>query len=146
VSTGGAREAHGVRRVARRRRTHDPYPRDPARDTTRLLDWGSWRIGVATDDLAYLLALQWYPERRRRLEVPLLRRYHAELVRRGVAGYGWADLWADYRLAVVGGLYTSARCWAERWPTFSWWGFLERGFLAYEDLGCGRLLPARGAT
>jgi hypothetical protein len=58
---------------------------------------------VATDDLAYLLALQWYPERRRGLEVPLFRRYHDELRRRGAAGYGWDDLRADYRLSVVGG-------------------------------------------
>lgn len=118
------------------------YPHDPALHTTRLLDWGSWRIGVGTNDLAYLLALQWYPERRRRLEAPLLRRYHEELLRWGISGYGWEDLWADYRLSVVGGLYKVARCWAERWPTHQWWGYLERGYLAYEDLACAELLDA----
>lgn len=118
------------------------YPHDPALHTTRLLDWGSWRIGAGTNDLAYLLALQWYPERRRRLEAPLLRRYHEELLRRGISGYGKEDLWADYRLSVVGGLYKVARCWAERWPTPSWWGYLERCCLAYEDLACAELLDA----
>jgi hypothetical protein len=46
---------------------------------------------------------------------------------------------------VVGGLYKVARCWAERWPTPFWWGYLERGCLAFEDLGCAALLDARGA-
>ena len=116
------------------------YPRDPAKDATRILDWGSWRIGPPANDLAYMLALQWFPERRRRLERPLLERYHTRLCAGGVAGYGWSDLWRDYRLSVLWGLTKVARCWAEGWPSEIWWGHLERALLAYEDLECEELL------
>jgi hypothetical protein len=56
------------------------YPREPASTEVRLIDWSHWRIDVATDDLAYMMAIHWYPERRRRLERALLDRYHAALV------------------------------------------------------------------
>jgi hypothetical protein len=89
------------------------YPHEQTTGTTRILDWGSWRIGVATNDLAYMLALQWYPERRWRLERPLLEHYHQRLIAGGVTGYGWDALWRDYRLSVLWGLIKVARCWAE---------------------------------
>ncbi len=116
------------------------YPRDPSRDTTRILDWGSWRVGPATNDLAYMLALQWFPERRRRLERPLLERYHEGLAAGSVDRYSWDELWHDYRVSVLWGLTKVARCWAEGWPTELWWGHLERVLLAYEDLDCEELL------
>jgi len=56
------------------------HPRDPAKDTIRLFDFDSWRIDTASDDLAYMMGLHWYPGRRRRLERPLLERYHATLL------------------------------------------------------------------
>ena len=55
-------------------------PRDPASDDVRFFDWDAWRIDVATDDLAYMMALHWYPDHRRRCERVLLDRYHIELV------------------------------------------------------------------
>jgi len=55
-------------------------PRDPASDDVRFFDWDAWRINVATDDLAYMMALHWYPDHRRRCERVLLDRYHIELV------------------------------------------------------------------
>jgi len=35
----------------------------------------------------YMMAVHWYPERRARLEAPLLERYHAGLCARGVTDY-----------------------------------------------------------
>ena len=56
----------------------------------RLFDWDNWRLGVATDDLAYMMAMHWYPDRRSRMERPLLDAYHAALLAHGVQGYdGW---------------------------------------------------------
>ena len=54
-------------------------PRDGG-DDVRLFDWDAWRIGVAATDLAYMMAMHWYPDRRRRLERALLDRYHATLL------------------------------------------------------------------
>ena len=61
-------------------------PRDGG-DDVRFLDCDSWRIGAASADLAYMMAIHWYPDRRSRLERPLLDRYHAALTSHGVDGY-----------------------------------------------------------
>jgi hypothetical protein len=116
------------------------HPRDPATDTIRLFDWDAWRIDTATDDLAYMMALHWYPERRRRFERRLLERYHATLLARGVRGYSFDDLLADYRLSAVWQITTPV------WPSSFgltpevWWSHIERSMLAFDDLDCRALL------
>lgn len=63
-------------------------------------DW-SLTTWLGAYDLAYALVLDWPVELRRAWEEPVLRCYHAELLRRGVAGYSWEQLWDDYRLCVA---------------------------------------------
>lgn len=46
----------------------------------RIFDWDAWRIDVGSDDLAYMMALHWYPDLRVRFEQHLLDCYHEELV------------------------------------------------------------------
>ena len=116
------------------------YPLDPEADTTRILDWGSWRIGVGTNDLAYMLALHFFPQQRRRLEERLVRAYHRELLRCGVTAYDWSACWEDYRLSVVGSLSFPAQFWALNVPASEWWAQLECGMSAFEDLRCTELL------
>jgi len=116
------------------------YPREPDRRDIRLIDWSGWRIDTATDDLAYMMALHWYPERRRRLEQPLLDRYHAALVAHGVSGYDRAALAEDYRLSVLWQLTTPIWQADHHLPPLIWWSHLERIFLAIDDLGCRDLL------
>lgn len=48
------------------------YPRDPNKDKVRIIDWDSWTIGLGPSDLAYMMALHWYPERRHSMEENLL--------------------------------------------------------------------------
>jgi len=115
-------------------------PRDPASDDTRLFDWDSWRLGLGTDDLAYLMAMHWYPERRRALEQPLLDRYHAALLAGGVRDYDRAALDADYRASVLAFIMRPLFQWSSDIPPVIWWNNLERIMLAVEDLGCGGLL------
>lgn len=62
-------------------------PRHGGSENVRLIDWEGWTIDTATDDLAYMMAMLWYPDRRRRLERPLLDLYHAALLDNGVRGY-----------------------------------------------------------
>jgi hypothetical protein len=50
-------------------------------DDVRLFDWDCWRVDVGSDDLAYMIAMHWYPDRRRRMEVLV-----ARLLPRGAAG------------------------------------------------------------
>ena len=70
-------------------------------DDVRFFDWDSWRVDTGSDDLAYMIAMHWYPDRRRRFERPLLDLYHATLVEHGVTGYDRQALDDDYRLSVL---------------------------------------------
>ena len=116
------------------------YPREPSSRDVRLIDWSGWRIDTATDDLAYMMAVHWYPERRRRLEQPLLDRYHQALVAHGVRGYDRAALAEDYRMSVLWQLTTPEWQADHNLPAVIWWSHLERIVCAVDDLGCRDLL------
>jgi hypothetical protein len=115
-------------------------PRDGGRDDVRLFDWDSWRIDTATDDLAYMMAMHWYPDRRQRLERSLLDRYHAALVANGVCGYDRSALDEDYRLSALWLLMRPVWQEANNIPPVIWWNNLERILLAIDDLGCSDFL------
>jgi len=114
-------------------------PRDGG-DDVRIFDWDCWRVDVAADDLAYMLALHWYPDRRRRMEQPLLDCYHATLLESGVEDYDRAALAEDYRLAVLWQATTPIGQAMSNIPPVIWWNNLERIFLAVDDLNCRELL------
>ena len=105
-----------------------------------LFDWDAWRLGVASFDLAYLMATHWYPERRRRFERPLLDHYHATLVAAGVQGYDRQALDEDYRLMVLMQMMLPPIHADSGIPPLIWWSHLERIMLAVDDLGCRDLL------
>ena len=114
-------------------------PRDSS-DSIRLFDWDGWRIGVAAADLAYMMAVHWYPDRRRLFERPLLDRYHATLLAHGVIGYDRGALEDDYRVATLMSLATPVFFVAFGIPPYVWWNHLERIMMAVDDLGCRDLL------
>lgn len=117
------------------------YPREGgAAAGIRLIDWDTWRIGRAAADLAYMMAVHWYPERRARLEARLLERYHAGLRAHGVTDYSLERLWEDYRLSVIGHL--AIPVWQQTLgiPPAVWWPHLHRIIAAFEDLDCATLL------
>ena len=115
------------------------YPRDIA-DGLRLIDWDGWRLDLGAEDLAYMMAVHWYPERRRRVEVPLLRRYCEALASNGVTGYSFEALWADYRLSVIWRLGVPVWQSSVKIGPWVWWSHLERILMAFDDLGCEELL------
>ncbi len=106
----------------------------------RLIGWEAWTIDTATDDLAYMMAMLWYPDRRRRIEPLLLDRYHAELVARGVTGYDRRMLDDDYRLSALWLIMRPVLQAAFNIPPRVWWNNLERIMLAVGDLRCRDLL------
>ena len=115
------------------------YPRAESLDIF-LIDWDAWRVARATVDLAYMMALHWYPARRACLETPLLERYHAGLCAHGVTDYSLDRLWEDYRLAVIGHLTTPIWQQSHELPASIWWPHLNRIMAAFDDLGCAALL------
>src|SRR5277367_3867800 len=114
-------------------------PRDGGSDV-RLFDWDSWSLGVATEDLAYMMAVHWYPDRRRAMERPLLDLYHAELQAQGVRDYDRRALDDDYRLSALWCLTTPVWQASADIPPVIWWNNLERIHMAVEDLRCRELL------
>ena len=116
------------------------YPRDAEADGIRLIDWDAWRPDLGTEDLAYMMAVHWYPERRRRVETPLLRRYCDGLSANGVAGYDFEALWQDYRLSVIRRLAVPVWQSSVNLGPWIWWSHLERILQAFDDLGCEELL------
>ncbi len=93
-------------------------------------------------DLAYAMVLDWEIEVRRRLEIPVLRRYHEQLLRQGIEGYSWDRLFEDYRLSVPMGVYVATEyCRGginEPW-THVWLPMLQRALTACDDLACSAL-------
>jgi hypothetical protein len=116
------------------------YPRDHVEDTVRIIDWKGWEIAVGPGDMAHMMAVFWFPERRARLEQALLRRYYEHLLEGGVEGYTWEMCWYDYRFAVIELLFYPIWQWStNQIPDVIWWPHVERLFLAFEDLGCEEL-------
>jgi len=105
-----------------------------------LIDWQLWHIDVGARDLAFFMALHWYPGRRRELELPLLRRYHEALLAHGVANYTFDDLRLDYRRCVIRNLTIPIIFWSGGKKPEGWWHRLECALSAYHDLECDELL------
>jgi hypothetical protein len=98
---------------------------------------------VATDDLAYMMALHWFPDHRRRFERHLLDHYRTALIAHGVTGYDRRALDDDYRLSVLWQTATPVWQAANDIPSWIWWPHLERIFMAVDDLGCCELFALR---
>ena len=116
------------------------YPRHPGKDTIRIIDWQAWRVGRGSDDLAYMITLDCYPERRHVMERALLRRYYDGLLQHGVAHYTWDECWEDYRVSVIRSILIPVWQWSVNLGPAIWWPHLERAVLAFQDLGCAELL------
>jgi thiamine kinase-like enzyme len=116
------------------------YPKEGMTGGVNIIDWDNWQPAPAARDLAYMMAVHWYPERRRRFERDLLLRYQRKLEAHGVAAYDMDALWRDYRLAVIQSIRTPLAQAAAGLPPVIWWGHLERIMLAYEDLDCEELM------
>jgi aminoglycoside phosphotransferase (APT) family kinase protein len=115
-------------------------PRAGVADTVRIFDFDLWGIDVPANDLAYMMAMQWYPERRQALERPLLNLYHDTLIESGITGYSRGALDRDYRWSVLWQITRPVRQWSINIPPLVWWNNLERVMMAVEDLGCEELL------
>ncbi len=109
-------------------------------DDVRWFDWDGWRIRVPTNDLAYMMAVHWYPERRQRLERALLDHYHTVLLENGVRSYHRADMQEDYRLSVLWHTTTPVFQAGLKLPPVIWWNNFQRIMAAVDDLGCRELL------
>ncbi|WP_420643732.1 hypothetical protein [Candidatus Leptofilum sp.] len=105
-------------------------------------DW-SLTTWLGAYDLAYLIALHWDIDRRRELEMPVLRHYHKTLIERGVSGYSWEQLYEDYRLCVALTVPVAVEYMCDGGdPDWNWfrWGMIQHTLTAFDDLECKNLL------
>lgn len=121
-------------------------PQDPGRGPTCIVDFQDVRADIPAIDLTYLCATFWTPAFRREggREEALLRRYHRALLARGVAGYGWGDLLADYRLALVMMIFLPVWDQTNGSSRAYWWPKLQCLTGAYRDWRCAELPGANG--
>lgn len=95
---------------------------------------------VGPSDLSYLMVLWWDVDRRRALELDVLREYHDALVDFGVTDYSWESTLSDYRLSALQCFYVAASWCVDpeqrksmRWL---WSAQLERACAFYRDWHC----------
>jgi len=110
-----------------------------------LIDWQLWHLDVGARDLAFLIALHWYPERRHELEEATLRRYHESLTAAGVQGYSWDDLMLDYRRCAIRNLTFPLILWKRGLSPEAWFHRLECALASFRDLHCEEVLDAPSA-
>ena len=115
-------------------------PRHGEGGDVRIIDWEDWSIDIGTADIAYMMAMLWYPDRRRRIEQPLLDLYHTTLLAGGVGRYDRESLSDDYRLSVLLLILRPIGQATNNIPPRVWWPNLERIMLAVDDLDCRDLL------
>lgn len=116
------------------------FPRAPEAERVHLIDWQLWHPHIGARDLAFMMTIFWYPERRARMEVPLLHRYHQTLLDGGVRGYDWDDCWKDYRWSAIRNIFIPLIQRERDMNAWYWWSNFERAVLAFEDLRCIELI------
>jgi len=110
-------------------------------DTACIIDWQGWGVELGVLDLVSLMAMFWFPERRARLERPLLQLYHQRLLAEGMPpSYSWNDCWDDYRLEILKALFFPMSHWNMNLSPDIWWNHAERICSASVDLDCIELL------
>ncbi|MDD9938913.1 MAG: aminoglycoside phosphotransferase family protein [Myxococcales bacterium] len=82
------------------------FPREGTAEGAMLIDWGIYRMGPCTWDLAFHLLWTDPACWSRETSAGLLRRYHQGLLERGVADYPYARCEDDFRHALLDGLRT----------------------------------------
>lgn len=97
----------------------------------------SLTVFLGVYDITHTLVHRWERDNRKALEIPLLQRYHQQLVENGVIDYPWQQLVDDYILCAGMGLYDAVERSADgpneemKWL---WLPMLQRSLQAMVDL------------
>lgn len=116
------------------------YPHDMNKHRVCLFDWQLWHVDVGARDLAFMIALGGYSERRKDMEQNLVRHYYECVISHGVRNLSWEDCWNDYRWSAIRNLNVPVIQWSQGRSNELWQSNLERAMSAYDDLDCAELL------
>jgi len=119
------------------------FPNKFVNSELKIVDWQDWHINVGPNDLANLIAKDWYPERRKQIEEVLIGRYHSRLIDLGIKNYPLHECWVDYRIGVIRCLFWPIVMWSNHnVPDAVWWSLLEKNMSAFNELRCIELLES----
>jgi hypothetical protein len=111
-------------------------------NASRILDWKHWRLGLAVEDLAYMMPFYWDARKRKFEEPRLLKRYWGELNRLGVKGYSYDTMMLDYRVSIGLKIGELIGTWSkEDWKSGKWspWNTIAMGIQAFDEFNVGEL-------
>jgi thiamine kinase-like enzyme len=120
------------------------YPKNPATDTTYLLDWQSPGFDIGGYDLANLCATFWTSEQRQedQREQQILRRYHTALQFHGIQQYSWDNLLTDYKTGLIYWLLMPIQdCYGGSKRSY-WWPKMQCLAAAFREWHCEELLSS----
>ncbi len=103
------------------------------------VDWPDWKIGKAMDDLAYMLALGYFPDQKKKLEPELIKLHTSVLNEKGIS-YSLADALNEYKMAVVRCMFIPILQWSYTLPPDIWFYNFERVVSSFWDLDCMELI------
>lgn len=105
-------------------------------NASRILDWRHWRLGLAIEDLAYMMPFYWGAGKRKFEEPRLLKRYWGELNRLGIKGYSYDTMMLDYQVSIGLRIGELIGTWSiEDWKSGKWssWNSLVMGLQAFDE-------------
>jgi thiamine kinase-like enzyme len=101
---------------------------------SRIIDWQSWGVDTATDDLAYMIVCFWSQQLREFQENVVLRRYYDNLLRFGVQDYSWDDFQYDYRASIARCIAFLLYSWTKEKHVRGYWQRGEAALAAFDKL------------
>jgi hypothetical protein len=116
------------------------YPLEMDEDRVCLFDWQLWHVDLGARDMAFMVSLGGFSDRRPEIEQSLLRHYHHNLIAHGVKNYSWEDFENDYKWSAIRNLNIPAILWSEGRNEKLWSSNLERALAGFEDLKCSKIL------
>jgi hypothetical protein len=116
------------------------YPLEMNEHHVCLFDWQLWHVDLGARDVAFMVSLGGYSNRRPEIEQSLLRHYHHNLIAHGVKNYIWEDFQYDYKFSAVRNLNVPVIQWSQGRDEELWHSNLERALAGFEDLKCSEIL------
>lgn len=108
-------------------------------DEVVFIDWSDWNAGKALDDLAYMIALGYFPEQKKNIELALIKLHNRIINEKGIV-YSLEESINDYKMAVIGCMFIPIFQWHHKIPANIWFYNFERINSSFKDLKCIELL------
>ena len=114
------------------------YPKSEDHDVV-FIDWSDWNRGKALDDIAYMIALGFFHDQKKDIELFLIE-LHNRIINENGIPYNLEDAHKDYKLAVIRCMFIPIFQWSHKLPATIWFYNFERIMASFKALECMELL------